>query len=147
MNTIKCFVLSMFCFLLTACPYKEIYKYQGQALTRNEIEITPLTVFFKKYKKRAYCTLEFKIVNSSSKTQKFNFQKTYLIGLDTLPVQSVIFEIGKLLKPKEDLIIHPNSDTLLGLVFEGNANLFKDEIDLVFSTLSIKDVVLKYKKV
>ncbi len=144
----KYFALVTTCFIISGCPYKETYKYQGQPIVQKEIEVLPQTVYFKKWKNEANCTIGFKIINGTDNVKRFNFQRSYLLTLtDTIQIQNVVFELGKLENTKEDIMVPPNSDTLVGLYFHGNADQFKGDINLIFSSSGIEDMVIKYKKV
>jgi hypothetical protein len=148
MNSVKLpafsIVISLF---LMGCPYKEIYKFQGNDISEKELRIYPVVFYYGKQKDGSYCTAGLRISNLTQQPLILNFNNSHLLaGNNSIPVKNVIYRLGKLLDPKTNLVIPPATDTIIALLFKNIPSSYKGDINLALSTKDTNNII-NYKRI
>lgn len=137
-------LLSIF---LSACPYKEFYKYAGNDISQNGFKIYPITVFFSERKGVFNSGFVIRIVNTTSVVHKFRFDSSFLdFQREKININGVIFATGNPTKPDSELILEPQMDTLVSLRFEGRLPLKVDSVTLNVLAKNL-NVQMPYKRI
>lgn len=147
-RNIKSISLIFLLLVLSACPYKEIYKTVDQTNEISGLKISPFKLFFSSHKGIATADVIYKITNLTDSVKQANFAKSSLINInDTLKVEKMFAAHYATDIPLQNTFtIRPQKDTLIAFRFKDIKQKFGDTLKVIIGISGVGNTIFIYKR-